>query len=466
MTSSDNDNQLQRLVHEAIDSQLPLAGVEQRVLQSAWARIKNERPARRVSWSPIRTTLGSALTALAVIALIGGALGFTLSLKGHVPPVPAKTPLHTYPTRPPVVAPITPTPIPAGARYFSPAAVSFATASDGWTVGRDCDVQGQCALSVKRTTNGGAQWESVHFPVNLDVAGVNMGVTAASSGDAWIWGSLTSGQGVLAATHNAGQSWQQLSVGNAQVADVGIARGTAWAVTTCSTATPCTARLFAQPVGGRTFADLGPLPAALQGPTVSNSAVLLSELVRSGGRAWVLDANQQRPALVRTDNAGHTWVSLRLPCVSGATMVLGASSADFLMLACANGGAWPTPQEVWTSNNGGSLWTLRSREWYTFFSPPQPNVGSINSGGAPIRLVTLSNETAWMANDREDDLVTHNGGATWIHAALPSDYFGGGGGAEGLGFEDALHGWTFNSAGIWTTSDGGVTWRQEPAIGP
>jgi photosystem II stability/assembly factor-like uncharacterized protein len=76
----------------------------------------------------------------------------------------------------------------------------------------------------------------------------------------------------------------------------------------------------------------------------------------------------------------------------------------------------------------------------------------------------LNSTTAWMANDREDDLVTRDGGVTWVHAALPTDQFGGGGGAEGIGFTDSLHGWTFVPGGLWTTSDGGVTWHEQPGI--
>ncbi len=108
---------------------------------------------------------------------------------------------------------------------------------------------------------------------------------------------------------------------------------------------------------------------------------------------------------------------------------------------------------------------MRSREWFSHFSPPASDVGTINNGGAPIGLVVLSNSTAWMANDREDNLVTHDDGVSWTHAALPQDYFGGAGGAEGLVFADGLHGWTFTSAGMWATSDG-VNWRYQPIIGP
>jgi hypothetical protein len=136
------------------------------------------------------------------------------------------------------------------------------------------------------------------------------------------------------------------------------------------------------------------------------------------------------------------------------------------MLACANVGGWPAPQAVWTSSDGGARWTLRSRHWYTDFHPPASNVGSLTNSGAPIGLAVISDNTAWMANDRGDDLVTHDNGVTWTLAALPQDIFGGGGGAGGVTFADTLHGWTFATAGLWATNDGGVHWEYQPIIGP
>jgi hypothetical protein len=348
---------------------------------------------------------------------------------------------------------------------FGSASYSFSSPSDGWTLGSACDVQNNCTFGIYKTTDGGQHWVHVAFPYPVDGGDFSLKVTAASTTDAWVWGSPSSGQDVLDATHDGGRSWQQMSTGSSLVGDIVVSGGTASAVTTCATTVPCTAHLFSQPVAGGRWAELL-LPESVQSPIDNNGDEPLAQLLREGGRMWVLDANQQRPALVRSDDNGHIWTTLPAPpCHSGATMILSASSQDQLMLACANEGGWPAPQEVWTSSNGGSAWVLRSRAGYNMdFSPPEPNVGSINSGGAPIGLVELSSTTAWMANDREDDLVTHDGGVTWTHAALPPDQFGGAGGAEGIGFTDALHGWTFCSGGLWTTGDGGVTWHEQPGI--
>jgi photosystem II stability/assembly factor-like uncharacterized protein len=90
--------------------------------------------------------------------------------------------------------------------------------------------------------------------------------------------------------------------------------------------------------------------------------------------------------------------------------------------------------------------------------------GTLESQGLPTGLVTLDGQTAWIWGDREQDMVTHDGGVTWTAPAqLP---YNNAGGAEGLGFSDPLHGWTFGSDGLWTTADGGRAWRYTPIIGP
>jgi hypothetical protein len=456
MPITPDEEPLARAVHRAIDAVRPRAGVEERVLESMRQRIEQE--ASRTSL--VRGWFGGALIALAVVAVLGGALGITLAERKHV--TPAVTPLPRHLPTPPVVAP---SPTPSAAGDFGSASYSFSSPSDGWTLGSACDVQNTCTFGIYRTTDGGQKWVHVAFPFSVDGGNFTLNVTAASNSDAWVWGSPSSDLNVLDATHDGGQSWQQMTVGSAEVGDVVVSDDRAWAVTTCATTVPCIARLFSQSITGGAWSDLA-LPASVQSPIDNNGDEPLAQLVREGGRMWVLDENQERPALVRSDDDGHIWALLAaLPCHAGATMILGASSSNQLMLACANEGGWPAPQEVWTSSDGGSTWVLRSREWYDEgFSPPEPNVGSINSGGAPIRLVMLSSTTAWMANDREDDLVTYNDGVTWTHAALPPDVFGGAGGAEGIGFTDSLHGWTFVPGGLWTTSDGGITWHEQPGI--
>jgi photosystem II stability/assembly factor-like uncharacterized protein len=185
-----------------------------------------------------------------------------------------------------------------------------------------------------------------------------------------------------------------------------------------------------------------------------------------GGRAWVVGVDEMTPAIARTDDGGHTWTALAVPCrIPDPEMYMAASSTTHVMLACTATGALPAPQEVWSSADGGSRWTLESREGLEGYATPLADIGHIGSSGYADGIVVVDQTTAWMMQGREDDLVSSDDGRTWAHAALPPNYFGGGGGAEGLTFADPRHGWTFTTAGVWNTTDGGIHWQYQPVIG-
>src|ERR1700686_2012200 len=155
-------------MHRAIDPLLPRPGVEQRVIQQAHERLNTESPpSSRWSW-PLRAALGGGLVALAVIALIGGVLGITLSLRSHSHESTGSSGLPLSPTKPPVTSTTPPTPraTPSTVSYVAPASVSFPTPSDGWAVGNACDSQRRCEVGVARSTDGGATWALVSSPVS------------------------------------------------------------------------------------------------------------------------------------------------------------------------------------------------------------------------------------------------------------------------------------------------------------
>ena len=58
------------------------------------------------------------------------------------------------------------------------------------------------------------------------------------------------------------------------------------------------------------------------------------------------------------------------------------------------------------------------------------------------------------------------GAARRRHRRFASGGWSQAGGGEGLIFADALHGWIFNGAGLWATTDSGTTWQYQPVIGP
>jgi hypothetical protein len=413
--------------------------------------------------------VATALGALAVAALLGGMVTIAVRMPGQTyageappaPPSAAVNPALLLPTKPRTrpLTPPTPWQTPSEIDWVIPDSVSFANARAGWVTGRGCDLQQRCQPSVARSTDGGATWALVTSPLAVRNDAWGLRVTAASAADAWAWGSTSTAGPIFSATHDGGRTWQAIDGGPGEVTALAVAGGTVWAETGCATSPDtCTVRLVASSVRGGPWTPLGVLPVSVQGG---------GQLVRTGRRAWVLGtrgSQLRQPALVRSDDGGHSWTSLPMPCQPWS-MTLAASSDSHLVLACALDGGWPAPQEVWSSHDGGGHWTLRSRSGVSVRWPEFPDTGSLHNSGAPVQLAAVDDRTTWMANLREDDLVTHDDGVSWTPAALPNGPFSSAGGAEGVTFVDALHGWTYSSAGLWATVDGGVHWTQQAVIG-
>ncbi len=436
-----------------------------------------------------RSRLGSAATGIATLVVAAAAVTTSLQSGGAATPTPQAgipTPtgspvtapsvthltLPTKPSEPSTSTPVaTPWATPATVSYVNPASVSFPTAADGWVLGDGCDAQGACEVVMARTTDDGANWTLVSPPVDPRQSAWGLQVLAGSAQDAWVWGYEGQGSGpaVFVATHDGGATWEPIDTGSAVVTSLALGGGTVWAVTGCPSGTSgCAAHLLSSSTNGGPWTDVGPLPLVTTVEPPSSVLFPRTELVRAGGRAWVLVTAGGVGGgwgLVRSDDSGSTWTHLSVPCEGRmAPLAMAASSPTALMLMCGIGGAWPAPQEIWGSADGGSSWQLRSRSSAILLQPPLPSVGHLESQGLPTGLVMLDAQTAWIWGDREQDMVTRDGGVSWTAPSqLPYDNAGG---AEGLGFSDPLHGWTFGSDGLWTTADGGRTWRYTPIFGP
>ncbi len=428
------------------------------------------------------TRLGSAATAIAAAVLTAGIVVTSLASGDGSPPTSrGPTPLAaglrtpnpgssvgsqpTVQVKPSLAPTSPPTPwaTPAVVSYVIPVAASFPSPADGWVLGDACDQQNRCEVAAARTTDGGTDWTIVDPPVAPEQGSFDLQMVAASAEDAWVWGTDSDGARVFTATHDGGRTWQPAAVGPMVVADLAIDGSTIWAVVGCPTgAVPCSDRVLSSPVAAGAWADLGPLPLQIAIQPQDSVFPFPPQLIRVGGRAWVLTSTAR---LLRGDASARNWSALFVPCEAPMSpLAISASSADALMLVCGLVGVWPAPQEIWASSDGGTTWVLRSREYASLpgFSR-RPDVGSLGSQGLPSGVVMIGTEIAWLWGDREQDLVSRDGGATWIAPRLP---YGGWGGAEGVNFADAEHGWTYGSYGLWATSDGGTHWRYQPIIGP
>ncbi len=120
-SANDREAEVRARLHRAIDATLPTAGAEERVLQSL--SDATARGSRRFALR-LRGGFGAALMAAAVVLVIGGAIGLSLSLRSHTTsggtpaapagqPRPASSPTATLPTPTPSPVPATTSPAPA-----------------------------------------------------------------------------------------------------------------------------------------------------------------------------------------------------------------------------------------------------------------------------------------------------------------------------------------------------------------
>jgi photosystem II stability/assembly factor-like uncharacterized protein len=151
--------------------------------------------------------------------------------------------------------------------------------------------------------------------------------------------------------------------------------------------------------------------------------------------------------IVRTQDAGATWQTIRPPGSGQRLWAVGYSGADTAFLTGDNG-------VISRSTNGGT--TFRS----------------IQSGGAAVThdLDAVDARHAWSAQDAGEITYTLNGGRQWIRASVLG--FDSLGKIFAVAFADTARGWAAGanaffggSNGILSrSSDGGKTWQQQLTI--
>lgn len=171
-----------------------------------------------------------------------------------------------------------------------------------------------------------------------------------------------------------------------------------------------------------------------------------NSLASSSNGKYVAGATGTGAVLVSADY-GTTWTD-RTPPISGRFWVGITSSADGSHLALADG----SPGDIWTSTNYGLSWT------------DQTNSGS--NGWSSIAGSADGNRLLAVAYNGPVRLST-DGGATWSNASPPPghQYVSASSSSTGQYLAVADQG-TFPTAQfIFTSSDFGVTWNQQPAAG-
>jgi ELWxxDGT repeat protein len=202
----------------------------------------------------------------------------------------------------------------------------------------------------------------------------------------------------------------------------------------------------------------------------------------------------QAPPILKTEDGGNTWFPLAwLPqpqyASSLSNMYFVSASVGYVV---TTGNAY-NPSSIFKTTDGGRSWNELSYTSYTsnFYSAwfTDVNTGFIcgSSGtllhtidggntwqtitiaavgsNTPFNNITfISPAVGYMTSSVGDVLQTKDGGNTWARiSTLQSD-----GGIDRIYFRDSNNGYAlagFNSANLYTTADGGITWNLQ-TVGP
>lgn len=380
---------------------------------------------------------------------------------------PIQNPATPKPTAPspsgtasgPIVAPTGPVP-----DNFQPASVTFVSTTRAWAIGQ-AGTPGHCAdanpyicTSIVSTSDGGKTWHGGPAPKTGAPSGATgvSGIRFLDGVNGWAFGPQ------LWATHDKGNTWQQVGTQGQRVTDLETVNGRAyalWATCTgtnafsfalnCTSFTLMTAVATSDnwvPVGGQT-SDLTNSGNATSGSIALTGSV--GYLVAPDGTLY-------------SGPIGGVWTKQgTVRCQPGTPQASGlpsdalfaAADPTHLVTVC-EGQAVTSMPAVYTSGNGGAFWT------------PQSAWGSLHDIGV-ITSVTAAPDGTLVLATTSGLYVKPANGAQWERAAQQ--------GAPKGGF--SYVGMTTDDQGVavpadtglhelWMTSDGGQNWAPVTPITP
>jgi photosystem II stability/assembly factor-like uncharacterized protein len=360
---------------------------------------------------------------------------------------PPATAAFTPKPKPSAPSPVTATPPP----WLQPFEdVWFLNAHEGWAVilsGADH------AVEAIHSLDGGVTWSAAVKVASLLVAEgdapPHVGVRFISPQTGWVFG-----PGIYA-TSDGGQTWTDTLAG-AAVSDIATFGDSAWAITGCDPqlASPCPSSLLAWDGTSRSWHAAPHQPPVTSGP--------LHLIIISVMRAFVVQMPEMDTRIVRTDDGGLTWTTLRIPCRGFAGMPVATLDGVHVWLVCpSQPGAGSQAKVVYTSGNGGDTWSLRAS------TDPPGTVGTITISGYAQGLALSSATTGFLAMARGDLYRSTDGGVNWVASGIsPGDGF-----FSALDFVDSTHGWVVlqvssdRPAGLYRTTDAGASWTLASSMG-
>ena len=280
-------------------------------------------------------------------ALVCALLGVTLLLAAcGMPPATkgAGAPKSVPTTVAPTSRSSTTTTGPRRVSGFVAQSASFVTESDGFVLGDTACAVGTCT-AILHTTDRGAEWSALSAPptaISAQGAGGVSELHFADQLDGWVYGDT------LWATHDGGNTWNQLRLGGSIVAmasGLGVAYALVQACASCSPPAD-SVRLYRSAVGADAW-------ALVPGVDLSGQP----ELVAEGATVFLLSGN---PTEILRSSNGAPFVALTNPCPADpdspglGPLSMAASDPSDLAFLCSDGAAaGSSDKEVFISHDGG-----------------------------------------------------------------------------------------------------------------
>jgi hypothetical protein len=417
-------------------------------------------PRRRVPY-PVLLACGAAV--LAGILAACGPAGTPGGPAGTTPATSAGRPGQSAAASGPASPATSPVTGPSGRSGFAVLSMSFVSDSRGFALGTVPCGAGRC-VALLTTTDGGATWRALTPPTRT---AASYGICAHGSPCVQQVRFATPRIGYafdpsLLMTTDGGRSWRRLPA--AGVSSLEAANGTV--VRVASPRPGCSGlpyQVQAGPSGGTAWSALTAPPIVMICPPV---------LYRQGSRLVLVgygNAAGGVPATARIDrsaNDGRTWAAGPDRCGGKDGYASGVAIAppDVLVLLCRHQTPLPSgrygPAWVRVSTNGGAT-----------FGPDQsvPSLASAERGLITgYQIAAAGAGRLLVAETASKDsyvLLSTDGGRTWSTTLRPagsSDATATGPGTPGLllvGFQDGRTARIAQGGTVWTTTDGGRTWR-------
>ncbi len=299
--------------------------------------------------------------------------------------------------------------------------MQFVNEQVGWATGSTCG-DNSCLSAFKRTTDGGATWQTVHTPAPTSFVAFDEQTANINEPTCGAWTSLSERQCISWRTEDGGQTWQQVT-----------------APSVYST-------------NGLSFFDdrrglSGSPPRWTQDGGSTWQDAVFPIVMGTGAIDFVDDEHGWFAAsrLLRTDDGGTTWLPIADKGFSNLKFVSTSEGWGTTTSPRSD----PSHVTLWHTTDGGTSW----QEQYGVDAQSLPR----------ISFTTRSNGwLLWEGDGRARH--THDGGLSWYEQTLPTQ--GQPGSTGKVDFVGASIGFAATAAGhVYVTADGGDHWTSAGDLG-